>query len=148
MIQAVAERGYGPLTTRELAAMAGVSTRTLYDLFAGKEECFLETFDLVVDRAVDRIAAAYQGGHDWRGRLCDAFAAFTRELELDRCASRLVLVEALGAGPASLRGWSWRTRALRRWCPPAWSRRPAMCPSRRSSRRESSPVSRASRACV
>jgi len=102
MIQAVAERGYGPLTTRDLAAMAGVSTRTLYDLFAGKEECFLETFDLVVDRSVDRIAAAYQRGHDWRGRLCGAFAAFTRELKLDPCASRLVLVEALGAGPASL----------------------------------------------
>ena len=102
MIQAVAERGYGPVTTRELAGMAGVSTRTLYELFAGKEECFLEAFDLVVDRAVDQIAAAYQGGRDWRGRLCDAFAAFTREVERDPCASRLVLVEAFGAGPVAL----------------------------------------------
>jgi AcrR family transcriptional regulator len=102
MIQAVAARGYGPLTTRELAGMAGVSTRTLYELFADKEECFLAVFDLVVDRAVGQIVAAQEGGRGWRGRLCDAFAAFARELERDRCASRLVLVEALGAGPAAL----------------------------------------------
>jgi AcrR family transcriptional regulator len=102
MTQAVAARGYGAVTTRELVQLAGVSKRTLYDLFADKEECFLATFDLVVDRAVAQIAAAHEGGRGWRGRLCDAFAAFTRELERDPCASRLVLVEALGAGPASL----------------------------------------------
>jgi AcrR family transcriptional regulator len=102
MTQAVAARGYAAVTTRELVQLAGVSKRTLYDLFADKEECFLAAFDLVVDRAVAQIAAAYEDGRDWRGRLCGAFAAFTRELERDRCASRLVLVEALGAGPASL----------------------------------------------
>jgi AcrR family transcriptional regulator len=102
MTQAVAARGYAAVTTRELVQLAGVSKRTLYDLFADKEECFLATFDLVVDRAVAQIAAAHEGGRGWRGRLCDAFVAFTRELERDPCASRLVLVEALGAGPASL----------------------------------------------
>ncbi|HEY3864759.1 MAG TPA: TetR/AcrR family transcriptional regulator [Solirubrobacteraceae bacterium] len=102
MIQAVAERGYMAVTTRELVGLAGVSKRTLYDLFAGKEECFLAAFDLVVDRAVRRIATAYEGGSDWRARLCGAFDVFTRELDRDPCASRLVLVEALGAGPTSL----------------------------------------------
>jgi AcrR family transcriptional regulator len=102
MVQAVAARGYRAVTTRELVGLAGVSKRTLYELFADKEECFLETFDLVVDHAVEEITAAYAGGQDWRGRLCDAFAAFTRELERDRCASRLVLIEAFGAGPTAL----------------------------------------------
>ncbi len=102
MIQAVAERGYGAVTTRELVGLAGVSKRTLYDLFADKQDCFLAAFDLVVDHAVERFAAAYEGGRDWRGSLCDAFAAFTLEVERDRCASRLVLVEALGAGPEAL----------------------------------------------
>ena len=102
MIEAVAARGYGAVTTRELVGLAGVSKRTLYDLFAGKEECFLAVFDSVVDGAVGRIAAAYEGGSDWRGSLCDAFAAFAREVERDPCASRLVLIEALGAGAASL----------------------------------------------
>ncbi|MBA3809376.1 MAG: TetR family transcriptional regulator [Solirubrobacterales bacterium] len=106
MIELIATRGYEAITVRELSATAGVSTRTLYERFGGaegsKQRCFLTTFDGLVEGAVQRIAASRVGERDWREHLHDAFTAFAQELARDPNASRLVLVEALGAGPAGL----------------------------------------------
>ncbi|MBA3809511.1 MAG: helix-turn-helix transcriptional regulator [Solirubrobacterales bacterium] len=106
MIELVATQGYEATTVRELSATAGVSTRTLYERFGGpegsKQQCFLTTFDALVDGAVGRIAASRVGERDWREHLHDAFTAFAQELARDPNGSRMVLVEALGAGPAGL----------------------------------------------
>jgi AcrR family transcriptional regulator len=106
MIELVATRGYEATTVRALSGAAGVSTRTLYEHFGdgegSKQRCFLATFDELVDGTVQRIAAAGVGGQDWREHLHDAFTVMMQELAHDPNASRLVLVEALGAGPAGL----------------------------------------------
>jgi AcrR family transcriptional regulator len=106
MVQLVASKGYEATTVRELCATAGVSTRTLYEHFGdgegSKQRCFIATFDGLVERAVQRIAASKKGEGDWRDRLHEAFTIFAQELARDPKASRLVLVEALGAGPAGL----------------------------------------------
>jgi AcrR family transcriptional regulator len=106
MIQLVASRGYEATTVRALSGTAGVSTRTLYEHFGGtegsKQRCFLTTFDGLVDVVVQRIVASRIGERDWREHLYDAFTVIAQELVRDPNASRLVLVEALGAGPAGL----------------------------------------------
>lgn len=102
MIEAVSERGFGASTIRELAALAGVSTRTFYERFAGKHECFLCTYDVVVGRAVKRIVEAQRRERDWRARLRRAFEAFAHEVVSEPKAARVALVEAFGAGPMAL----------------------------------------------
>jgi AcrR family transcriptional regulator len=102
MIEIVGERGYGAVTVRELARLAGVSTRAFYEHFEGKEECFLRTYELVVQRTAGRIVAAQRGERDWEERLRLAFYAFAREIEAKPRTGRLALVEALAAGPAAL----------------------------------------------
>jgi AcrR family transcriptional regulator len=105
MIAMVAERGYSAITVNELCARAGVSKRTVYDHFPSKEAYFLATYDLVSYRTIKRIAAAYQSAHDsqdWEERMCDAFQALACELHEQPAATRLALIEALGAGRGAL----------------------------------------------
>jgi AcrR family transcriptional regulator len=102
MVEIVGERGYRAVTVRELARLAGVSTRAFYEHFDGKEDCFLRTYELVVQRAAGRIVAAQRGECDWEGRLQCAFSAFAEEIEGRPHAGRLALVETLAVGPSAL----------------------------------------------
>ena len=43
MVEIAGEQGYEAVTVRGLTRTAGVSSRTFYERFEGKEECFLET---------------------------------------------------------------------------------------------------------
>jgi len=102
MIEIVGERGYRAVTVRELAKLAGVSTRAFYVHFDGKEDCFLRTYELVVQRAAGRIVAAQRGEREWEQRLRLAFSAFGQEIQGKPPTGRLALVEVLAVGPAAL----------------------------------------------
>ena len=43
----VAEQGYGALKVREVVGYAEVSTRAFYEHFSSKEDCFLQTYELI-----------------------------------------------------------------------------------------------------
>lgn len=102
-IEACRRHGYRASTARELAALAGVSKKALYQHFASKQDCFLETYDLVVRQAAGRIVAAYRaapdGERNWSAGLCRAFEAFAAELVRRPAQSHLALVDVLGVGP-------------------------------------------------
>ncbi len=102
MIEEVAQRGYSGATLARLVALAGVSKRAFHELFGTKEAYFLATYDAIVGNAVRRIRAAYRSEGDWQARLCAGFAAYAAEVVEEPKAARLVLVEALGAGPAAV----------------------------------------------
>ena len=102
MIEIAGERGYRAVTVRELAQLAGVSTRAFYEHFEGKEECFLSAHELVVRHIAAAGVAAQNGERDWQERLRLAFAAFAQELEVNPRASRVALVEPFAVGPAGL----------------------------------------------
>lgn len=102
MIEIVGERGYRAVTVRELARLAGVSTRAFYEHFDGKEDCFLRTYELVVQRTAGRIVVAQRGERDWEKQLRFAFAAFAREIEGKPHTGRLALVETFAVGPPAL----------------------------------------------
>src|SRR4051794_25287721 len=60
MVAAVAKHGYAETTVSELVGLAGVSKSTFYEHFGGKEECFLATFETIVNEASARVALAYR----------------------------------------------------------------------------------------
>jgi AcrR family transcriptional regulator len=99
----VAERGYNAAAVRDLAQLAGVSTRTFYEHFEGKEECFLRTYELAVKRTAMRVVESQRGEHDWFERLRLAFEAFAAEVERDPQGARVALVEVLAAGVSALK---------------------------------------------
>jgi AcrR family transcriptional regulator len=100
-IQLVAERGYGALKVREIVGRAEVSTRAFYEHFSSKEDCFLQTYELISRRAARRIIAAQAGEPDWRKRPRLVFGEFARQLEGRPAESRLALIEVYLAGEAA-----------------------------------------------
>jgi AcrR family transcriptional regulator len=101
MLGIVNERGYEAVTVRELARLAGVSTRTFYEHYSGKEECFLRTHELIVKRLLRRIAIAEAGecGQGLRGRIGAIASAIFEEVVRDPHAARLILIEAYAVSP-------------------------------------------------
>jgi len=100
MIESVSQRGYQATTVAHVIALAGVSRRAFYELFANKEECFLSTYDIVVARARKRVLDAWTEERGWANRLHAGCKALLDDVAEQPKGPRLVLVDALGVGPA------------------------------------------------
>jgi AcrR family transcriptional regulator len=101
-IQVFAKRGFPQTTIEKLAAAAESSVGTFYSLFDGKEDCFLQCYDLVVTRGRARIEAEVPDAGAWADRLCAVVLALLREVEAEPLAARVALVEVQTAGPRAL----------------------------------------------
>jgi AcrR family transcriptional regulator len=100
MIEAVSLHGYERTSVKHVIGLAGVSRRAFYEQFANKEDCFMETFDLIVNRTFRRVNAACRasdGSLEKRARA--GLTALVEELETNPKALRLVLIDTLTAGP-------------------------------------------------
>jgi AcrR family transcriptional regulator len=101
-VQVVGELGYEKMSVARVTARAGVSRRTFYDLFVDREECFLAAFVETVERA--RVLACEGGGgeRDWRSRVRGGLAALLAFFSDEPLAGRVLVVDALKAGPVVL----------------------------------------------
>lgn len=96
-----AKRGYQETTIDNIVAAAKASVGSFYQLFDGKEDCFLAVFDGIVLRAHERIAATVATQEGWAEK---AYVGLRELLEIfvaDPLAARVVLVEAQTAGPVA-----------------------------------------------
>lgn len=96
-IEIVAEYGYQALKVRDIVRQAEVSTRAFYEHFGSKEDCFLQTHELISRRANRRIFAAQAGERDWRERPRLIFDEFVQGIENEPAGARVALVEAYAA---------------------------------------------------
>jgi AcrR family transcriptional regulator len=101
MIAEVAERGYEATTLPRLAQVSGVSSRTLYQLFRSKEDCFAQLLQTLIGLTV---ALAAEIGKDpelgsWEERSRAGSHAFAEVVVAQPAAARVILVEAFAAGP-------------------------------------------------
>jgi AcrR family transcriptional regulator len=99
LAEQVAANGYRATTITEVVKVASVSTRDFYELFDGKEDCFLAAFAAVRDHLEDLIRRAAGGEDDWPHRVIAGLRAalefFAGEPEL----ARFCLLEAVSATP-------------------------------------------------
>jgi AcrR family transcriptional regulator len=102
MIELVAEHGYNAVSVERLISRARISKRDFYKLFAGKEECFLAVYDIVVSHSARGIIAAAEDGEEWRERLQLGFLAFADQITGNPEAARLALVEFFTAGAGAV----------------------------------------------
>jgi AcrR family transcriptional regulator len=104
MIEAVAARGYPQTSVKLVIGLAGVSRRSFYEQFSGKEECFMATFDLIANRTIKRLNDAYRTAEgNQRQRLRATLQAWGAELEQNPKAMRLAIAESQAAGAEGLR---------------------------------------------
>jgi AcrR family transcriptional regulator len=103
MIELIAAKGYGAVRIADLARLAHVSSPSLYSLYADKEQLFLATYEDVARRAAGAIVAAHGEQQEPGARLLAALRAFAELAAREPQAISLLVLGALGAGPAVLR---------------------------------------------
>jgi AcrR family transcriptional regulator len=102
MVDVVSELGAGRATIARVVSRSGVSRRTFYELFVDREACFLAAFDEAVERVAAVVVPAYEEPSKWRERVRAGLVALLEFLDYQHDWGRLVIVEALGAGPRAL----------------------------------------------
>ncbi len=102
MVELVAEHGYNAVTMAALTKRARVSKRDFYKLFSGKEECFLATYDIIVNHSLRGIHAAIESEDEWRERLRLGCLTFVGQIADNPEAAQLALVETYGAGSGAV----------------------------------------------
>jgi AcrR family transcriptional regulator len=98
MVEVAAELGYIGAAVAPVVARARVSRRTFYELFDGREECFLAAFDWGVTQARQVVIEAYASRRSWRERVRHALAALLAFLDSEPELASVCVIEALGAG--------------------------------------------------
>jgi AcrR family transcriptional regulator len=102
-IEAVAEQGYEGLTVAEVVLRARISRRTFYELYDDREDCFIAALEEALARARGPVVEAYEaGGEAWRGQIEAGLLALLAFCDEQPAYARLLIVDALAAGPAVL----------------------------------------------
>ena len=102
MADAVAEHGYAETSIADVIARAGVSRKTFYQQFDGKDECFAVAYGEEMERLLELTLGAFEAeGPPWARRLRAALTALCGALAGNPAVARLCFVEGLDAGPAT-----------------------------------------------
>jgi AcrR family transcriptional regulator len=99
MAHEVAARGYRSTTITEVVRFASVSTRDFYELFEGKEECFLAAFYAVRDHLAELIGAAIEAEPDWPRQVIAALRVALEFFAAEPDLAKLFLIESVSATP-------------------------------------------------
>jgi AcrR family transcriptional regulator len=102
MIDAIGENGYHATRVADVTARAGVSSRTFYEVFANKEECFLTTYDQIAAAVLRRLEQAYRDADGWPAAPEAAIRALFEAAIANPAAARLSLLEVNAVGPAGI----------------------------------------------
>ncbi len=102
LLAGIAEDGYEALTARSLCARAGVSSRTLYELYGGKERLFLAVHAELSERAARRAEVAWARDPTWPAGLRFALADWLEAIAADPLPARVILLEPYAVGASAL----------------------------------------------
>jgi len=94
--------GYVPMTVEDVIVVAGVSRRTFYDHFSGKEEAFLLAYDAVVAQLNQHVFQAWAARTEFVDRVRDGLAAFLSFVAREPAFADMCIVEVLAAGPEAI----------------------------------------------
>jgi len=101
IVEQVAADGYRGTTITEVVKAASVSTRDFYELFEGKEDCFLDAFGVVRDHLEDLVGRAAAAEKDWPHRVIAGLRAALDFFAAEPGLARFCLLEAVSATPAT-----------------------------------------------
>jgi AcrR family transcriptional regulator len=101
LLRLLPAHGYPALTIGHITKEAGVSRAAFYHLFAGKEECFLATYEVAGRWFCESIEAAVAGVEEWPARVRTGAAEALRLLAANPLVAHLMAVEAPQAGRAA-----------------------------------------------
>lgn len=102
--QEASENGYAEVTVAGVIARAGVSSKTFYELFTGKQDCFLAAYDAATEILMAHVAAASERVPQATPERTRAMLQAVLEvLAAEPGFARMCMVEAAAAGPQALK---------------------------------------------
>jgi AcrR family transcriptional regulator len=99
MIETVALRGYDRTTVSRVASVAGLEEAVFSEHFHDKRDCFRQALDELIGGGEEAALALLQLDAPWAERVRAGLARLLGALAESPAAARVLLVEALGAGP-------------------------------------------------
>jgi AcrR family transcriptional regulator len=97
-IEMVAKRGYRGTSIDHIVKSARVGYVAFYELFEGKEDCFLAAFDRIVEDTGETLAEAIATETEWARQICVALGALLDLIVAEPARARVGLVEVQAAG--------------------------------------------------
>ena len=101
-VGAIDEHGYAHTTVGHIAVRAGVSRRTFYELFAGREACLAALCEDVVGMIERELAAAGLAGLPWRERVRGGLWAILSFFDREPALARVCVVQVMHGGSGVL----------------------------------------------
>lgn len=106
LVATVARKGYAATSVADLVELSGVSSRTFYQLFAGKRACFLGALEAMINAALVAAETKMPGGEmshpSWEDRARRGADVFAKLIGAQPAAARMALIEAYAAGPEAV----------------------------------------------
>lgn len=100
-VDLVAKRGYRNTSIDQIVKAARVGYVAFYDLFEGKEDCFLAAFDRIVAETGEALVQAVARESEWPRQIAAAIACALDLIVADPRRARVGLVEVQAAGPSA-----------------------------------------------
>lgn len=97
------EKGYRAVTVADVVKRARIARSTFYENFDSKEDCFLAAQQHAMSAALEEVVTAAGEIDDWPRRIEAGLAAFLAYVVREPALARTCMVEALAAGPDSVR---------------------------------------------
>jgi AcrR family transcriptional regulator len=101
-IEVIATKGYGETAVADIATAAGVSLRTFYEYFDGKEEALYNAFYGGRLRLLAAMLPTFERERDWPEAIRAAFDVALAFFESEPDFTRVATLEIYTAGPAAL----------------------------------------------
>jgi AcrR family transcriptional regulator len=100
MVRVAAAKGYEATTIADVIEAANVSRETFDANFVGKEGCFLEAYDAVIDVLVAHVSTAFESaaGLPWPDRIAAGLRALVDLLASEHDIARMAMVEVTAVG--------------------------------------------------
>jgi AcrR family transcriptional regulator len=102
ILAAVAEvcsaSGYVAMSVEDIVVTAGVSRRTFYDNFRGKEDVYLAAYDEITTQLLTVVSAAYDEAEGLVNKVRDSLVTFLQFVADNPTFADLCIVEVMAAG--------------------------------------------------
>lgn len=100
MVRVAAAKGYEATTVADVVEAATVDREVFEQMFVGKEGCFLEAYDAVIDVLVAHVSTAFEStvGQPWPDRIVAALRALVDLLATEHDIARMAMVEVTAVG--------------------------------------------------
>lgn len=111
MAAAVQERGLAASTVADVVRHARASRRTFYEHFSDRDDCFLELYEIIIDRLVWLFESSVVPQEVWYDEFVIASRTYLYGLVVSPALARAGIAEMTSLGPRALEA---RTRGLTR----------------------------------